>query len=135
LITLLAWKTIAEVLERTAYSHPVGDLGQPVEARRGGAGENRLADPFDQTLGHVILAHGHEEHAHAGPSVRCLLRIQLTIHACLALALNHRGGESGELGRRVAGPGQAMRGDDDPRRPHGERLCEGVLDEGAPDSH
>ena len=97
-------EAVAEEAERGARRHPVGRVGQAVEAGGGGAGEHGLPDPLDQPLGQIVLAHGHEQHADARAAVGRLAAGELALDARLALAADDRGGEAGELERGLAHP-------------------------------
>ena len=104
-ITLLAWKPSPKSRSAEPDADPVRRLGQPVEAGGGGAGEHGLPDPLDQPLaGRSSLPIVKSRTLMPGTAVGRLVRRELALDPRLALAADDRGGEAGQLERRLARP-------------------------------
>jgi hypothetical protein len=122
---------VAEEAERLAQRCSGVAALDPGEAGGRRAGEHALPHPGDELAPEVRVRHREQEDGGAGPPVRRLAGREDALDPGLAAAGDHRRGEAGHRLRRGHRPGGLVRGDHDPRRPHRERLGEGVLDQDA----
>ena len=86
----------------------------PGVAGRARAGQHALADAVLELLRQRLGREAEQQHAHAGPPVRRLLRLQFAVDAGLGAAADDGGAEAGHGHRRLARPPHAVGGDDEP---------------------
>src|SRR6185437_12829733 len=97
-------EAVAEVAQAASQRRGSLGTGEAVEARRGRAGHDALADALEDPLADALPVHRKQEHGDPGPTIGRVLRAEPTFDGRLALAADHRRGKARHRAGRLLRP-------------------------------
>ena len=92
-----------------------------------GSGEHALAQPHEQGILQVFVAHIAYQNVHSRPAVNGLSPVHKALYPRLSRASNHRGSKPRRFPRRFGSPSLSHGGDLHPCHLNGKSLSKGII--------